>query len=66
MRGVGSQMEKGIHSPWARFSVPSDEGAVNLVRELITAGIPVIEVLPEEGRLERLFFTEHGNENAGK
>jgi ABC-2 type transport system ATP-binding protein len=53
----------GETTRWARFSVPSDEAAVALVRVLVQAGIPVMEAGPEEGRLERLFFRAPGAES---
>ena len=53
----------GISTHWARFSVPSDEGAAALVRRLVEAGVPVMEAMPEEGRLERLFFDGKGAES---
>jgi len=50
----------GVATRWARFSVASDEGAVALVRVFVHAGVPVMEAMPEEGRLERLFFQGPG------
>ncbi len=43
------------------YLVPSDEAAAALLRELIGAGLPVVEAVPGEGRLERLF-----DESAGR
>jgi len=40
----------------ARFSVNDDTGAARLIEALLAAGVRVIEVTPEEGRLERLFL----------
>ncbi len=45
-----------VSPPLARFAVPDDAGAVRLVQALVAAGVPVAEVTPEEGRLERLFL----------
>jgi len=39
----------------AAFRVADDAAAARLVRALAVAEIPVVEVAPEEGRLERLF-----------
>jgi len=50
----------GAAASWLRFAVDSDEAAATLVRTLVQAGIPVMEVTPEVGRLERLFFTPPG------
>ena len=41
------------------FAVPSDEAAAELLKCLIGAGLPVIEAVPGEGRLERLFADSH-------
>jgi ABC-2 type transport system ATP-binding protein len=45
-----------IAPPAARFSVGDDEAAARLVAALAEGGVPMIEVGPEEGRLERLFL----------
>jgi ABC-2 type transport system ATP-binding protein len=37
------------------FSVESDAAAAALIARLVGAGYPVVEAVPEEGRLERLF-----------
>ena len=42
-------------SPDARFSVADDAGATRLLAALLSQGLQVIEVVPEQGRLERLF-----------
>ena len=42
-------------APDARFSVADDGGATRLLAALLGAGVPVVEAVPEEGRLERLF-----------
>lgn len=40
----------------AKFSVKNEEGAVQLVAGLVKAGVPVLHVVPDAGRLERLFL----------
>ena len=55
---------RGWTAPDARFAVADDDGATRLIAALVRAGVPVIEVIPEEGRLERL-FTEPGTATAG-
>jgi hypothetical protein len=40
----------------ARFAVADDDGAARLVAALVAAGNPVIEAVPDESRLERLFL----------
>ena len=40
----------------ARFAVSADEVAARLLRGLIGAGLAVVEAVPEESRLERLFL----------
>ncbi len=42
-------------APDARFAVTDDAGATRLIAALLHEGCAVIEALPEEGRLERLF-----------
>ncbi len=42
-------------APDARFGVADDAGATRLLAALLGAGVPVVEAVPEEGRLERLF-----------
>jgi hypothetical protein len=42
--------------PDARFAVADDVGAARLLQSLIAAGVPVMEAMPEESRLERLFM----------
>ncbi len=41
--------------PVARLEVADDAGATRLLAALLAAGLPVIEAVAEEGRLERLF-----------
>jgi ABC-2 type transport system ATP-binding protein len=52
---AGAELRE-LAPPLARFAVTDDEGATRLVQSLVTAGVPVAEVTPEEGRLERLFL----------
>ena len=40
----------------ARFAVADDSAAARVLHALVTAGVPVVEAMPEEGRLERLFL----------
>jgi ABC-2 type transport system ATP-binding protein len=40
----------------ARFRVADDDGAARLVQSLVASGVAVIEVVPDESRLERLFL----------
>ncbi len=42
-------------APDARFVVDDDAGATRLLAALIEGGVPVVEAVAEEGRLERLF-----------
>ena len=51
-QGVQFELQNGLELDYA---VPSDAGAVALLKLLIEAGVPVIEAVPGEGRLERLF-----------
>ncbi len=44
----------------ARFRVADDDGAARLVQSLVASGIAVIEVVPDESRLERLFLGQGG------
>ena len=44
-----------VAPPDARVQVADDAGATRLIGALIAARLPVIEVVAEEGRLERLF-----------
>jgi len=46
-------LESSAHS--ARFTVPDDAAAASLLAELVRAGYPVVEAIPAESRLERLF-----------
>ncbi len=55
----GGATFSGWTAPDARFSVTDDAGATRLLAALLHEGCAVIEVLPEEGRLERLFTGTH-------
>lgn len=44
----------------AFYSVDSDAAAAALLRRLVEAGLPVVEAVPGEGRLERLFQPDAG------
>jgi hypothetical protein len=51
---VGAELvEAGARE--ARVRVSDDEAAARLIHELVSGGVPVVEVVPEESRLERLF-----------
>jgi ABC-2 type transport system ATP-binding protein len=52
--GAGAALREWT-SPVAHFAVADDAGVTRLLAALLAAGMPVIEVTPEEGRLERLF-----------
>jgi ABC-2 type transport system ATP-binding protein len=52
--GAGATF-RGWSAPDARFGVADDAGATRLVAALAREGVALIEVMPEEGRLERLF-----------
>jgi len=52
--GTGALFHEWV-APDARFTVEDDASATRLLTALLSAGLPVIEVAPEEGRLERLF-----------
>jgi len=56
-RSAGAVLRE-VSPPVARFAVPDDDGAARLVQALVAAGVPVAEVTPEEGRLERLFLED--------
>ena len=47
---------RGAAGSEARFAVSDDEVAARLLRALIGAGLAVVEAVPEESRLERLFL----------
>ncbi len=49
---------RGWVAPDARFAVADDTGATQLLQSLLREGLAVIEAVPEEGRLERLFTTD--------
>jgi ABC-type multidrug transport system ATPase subunit len=44
-----------VAPPDARFRVADDAGATRLLAALLAAGLPVVEAVADEGRLERLF-----------
>ena len=46
---------RGWSPPDARFAVADDRAATHLLHSLLREGIAVVEAVPEEGRLERLF-----------
>jgi ABC-2 type transport system ATP-binding protein len=56
---AGAELRE-VTPPLARFVVADDAGAARLVEALIASGVPVAEVTPEEGRLERLFLESGG------
>jgi ABC-2 type transport system ATP-binding protein len=56
---AGAELRE-VAPPLARFAVADEAGAVRLVQELVAAGVPVAEITPEEGRLERLFLAGEG------
>ncbi len=51
-------------APDARFLVDDDAGATRLLARLLAAGLPVVEAVAEEGRLERLFTRGAGGGRA--
>jgi ABC-2 type transport system ATP-binding protein len=51
---AGAQWKDWV-APEARFIVADDAGATRLLAVMLAAGLPVVEAMPEEGRLERLF-----------
>jgi ABC-2 type transport system ATP-binding protein len=60
LAAAGGATFRGWTAPDARFAVADDRGATQLLHTLLRAGVAVIEVVPEEGRLERLFTAEGG------
>jgi len=46
------------HHQWGRFSVQSNQMAVQLIRRLVEHGLPVEEAVPERAKLEELFASE--------
>jgi ABC-2 type transport system ATP-binding protein len=60
LAAAGGATFRGWSAPDARFAVADDRGATQLLHTLLRAGVAVIEVVPEEGRLERLFTAESG------
>jgi ABC-2 type transport system ATP-binding protein len=55
---AGAEFHQWV-APDARFTVADDAGATLLLAALLAADVPVVEVMPEQGRLER-FFTQQG------
>ena len=55
---------RGWSAPDARFVVPDDAGATRLIAALVNGGVAVIEAMPDEGRLERLFTGGTVGDNA--
>jgi hypothetical protein len=56
---VAETAEAALHDvgqDTARFAVASDAMCARLLGALIGAGVPIIEAVPEESRLERLFM----------
>lgn len=49
------------HHSWGRFSVQNNKAAANLIKELISNGLPVEEAVPEKNRLEELFVSGGDN-----
>ncbi|MBC7996309.1 MAG: ABC transporter ATP-binding protein [Leptolyngbya sp.] len=49
------------HHSWGRFTVQDNKAAANLIKELVSNGLPVEEAVPEKNRLEELFAA--GGEN---
>lgn len=60
-RGAGAELAD-MAATQARFAVADDDGASRLVAALVGAGIPVVEVAPDESRLERLFLESPAQE----
>ncbi len=56
---------RGWSAPDARFAVADDAGATRLIAALARDGVALIEVMPEEGRLERLFAAGGGSAATG-
>jgi ABC-2 type transport system ATP-binding protein len=61
---------RGWSAPDARFAVADDAAATRLLATLVREGVAVIEAMPDEGRLERLFAsapapTAPGNPEGG-
>jgi ABC-type multidrug transport system ATPase subunit len=54
-RNAGAQLAEAGPAQ-ARFAVADDDGAARLVAALVAAGVPVVEAVPDESRLERLFL----------
>ena len=52
---AGATLE-GVKGPEARFAVAGDEVSARLLKALIGAGFDVVEAVPDESRLERLFL----------
>ena len=58
-RAAGAEL-LDITPPDARFRVADDAGATKLLAALLAGGLPVIEAVAAEGRLERLFTGNGG------
>ncbi|MBY0552655.1 MAG: ABC transporter ATP-binding protein [Candidatus Obscuribacterales bacterium] len=52
-----------IQQRHGRFVVHDSKSAAKLIRELVTAGVPVDEAVPERMRLEQLFSSEDAEEH---
>ena len=46
------------HERWARFTVPDNQAAACLLKELMERGLPIEEAIPERTRLENLFISQ--------
>jgi ABC-2 type transport system ATP-binding protein len=63
--GAGAAF-RGWSAPDARFAVADDAGATRLIAALARESVALIEVIPEEGRLERLFTPEVRRDDAAR
>lgn len=45
---------------YARVTSPSQASTVGLIKHLVEAGFPIVEIRPEDSRLERLFMEQMG------
>lgn len=50
---------------WGRFRVQDNKAAAELIRILISSGLPVEEAIPERMRLEQLFSTRESADSGG-
>lgn len=50
---------------WARFNVPTNEDAVQLIKTLVQAGVPVMSATPEHASLSQLFENIHAAQESG-